>query len=179
MDLPDKNATYKLQEYWDKRYTKEDNFEWCKSYDDFKELIHEHVRKGDRILMLGCGNSTLSEDMYNDGYRNIVNIDFSPVVIENMKQKCKDLAEMEWMVMDITSMTFAASSFDIVIEKATLDALMVEEKDLWNPSQEIRDNMNCVLTQVSLYTTLNFTFSAFSVFMLLFKYHPMVLGHSS
>lgn len=149
MDLPDKNATYKLQEYWDKRYTKEDNFEWCKSYEDFKELIHEHVGKRDRILMLGCGNSTLSEDMYNDGYRNIINIDFSPVVIENMKRKCKDLVEMEWMVMDITSMTFAASSFDVVIEKATLDALMVEEKNLWAPSREIRDNMDCVLTQVS------------------------------
>lgn len=152
MDLPDQNASYKLQEYWDKRYTKEDNFEWCKSYEEFKELIHEHVRKSDRILMLGCGNSTISEDMYNDGYRNIVNIDFSSVVIENMRQKCKDLVEMEWMVMDITSMTFAASSFDVVVEKATLDALMVEEKDPWNPSEEVRDNMNCVLTQVPLKT---------------------------
>ena len=38
--------------------------------------------------MLGCGNSMLSEDMYNDGYRNIVNIDFSSIVINNMKRKC-------------------------------------------------------------------------------------------
>ena len=27
--------------------------------------------------MLGCGNSKLSEEMYDDGYRNIVNIDVS------------------------------------------------------------------------------------------------------
>lgn len=154
MDLPDKNASYKLQEYWDRRYTKEDNFEWCKSYDDFKELIHKHVKTGDRILMLGCGNSTLSEDMYYDGYRNIVNIDFSPVVIENMKRKCKDLVEMEWMVMDIARMTFPESSFDVVIEKATLDALLVEETDSWNPSEEIRYNMDCVLTQVKSHSTL-------------------------
>ena len=149
MDLPEKNAAYKIQDYWDKRYTKEDNFEWCKGYDDFKELIHKHLRNNDRILMLGCGNSALSEQLYKDGYRNIVNIDFSPVVIENMKQKCQHLVEMEWSVMDITSMTFSPNSFDVVIEKATLDALMVEEKDLWNPSQEIRDRMDCVLTQVS------------------------------
>ena len=148
MDLPDKNVNYKLKEYWDKRYTKEDNFEWCKGYDDFKQFIHEHARKCDRILMLGCGNSTLSEEMYKDGYRNIVNIDFSPVVIENMKRKCKDLVEMEWMVMDIMSMTFSTSSFDVVIEKATLDALMVGEKDLWNPSEETRRNMDCVLLKV-------------------------------
>ena len=149
MDLPEKNVAYKLQDYWDERYTKEDNFEWCKSYDDFKELSHKHLRNSDRILMLGCGNSALSEQMYKDGYRNIVNIDFSPVVIENMKRKCKHLVEMEWLVMDIASMAFPPNSFDVVFEKATLDALLVEEKDLWNPSKEIRDRMDCVLTQVS------------------------------
>ena len=149
MDLPDKNATYKLQDYWDERYTKEESFEWCKSYDDFKGLMHKHVRNSDRILMLGCGNSALSEQMYQDGYRNIVNIDFSPVVIENMKRKCQHLVEMDWLVMDIANMTFPSNSFDVVIEKATLDALMVEEKDLWNPSQEVQNRMDCVLEQVS------------------------------
>ena len=149
MDLPDKNAAYKLQDYWDERYTKEESFEWCKSYDDFKGLMRKHVRNSDRILMLGCGNSALSEQMYQDGYRNIVNIDFSPVVIENMKRKCQHLVEMDWLVMDIANMTFPSNSFDVVIEKATLDALMVEEKDLWNPSQEVQNRMDCVLEQVS------------------------------
>lgn len=149
MDLPNKNAAYKLQDYWDERYTKEENFEWCKSYDDFKGLMHEHVRNSDRILMLGCGNSALSEQMYQDGYRNIVNIDFSSVVIENMKRKCQHLVEMDWLVMDIADMTFPLNSFDVVIEKATLDALMVEEKDLWNPSQKVRNCMDCVLEKVS------------------------------
>ncbi|KXJ26006.1 EEF1A lysine methyltransferase 4 [Exaiptasia diaphana] len=149
MDLPDKNETYKLKEYWDERYSKEDSFEWCKSYGDFKQLLSENINKGDRILMLGCGNSSLSEDMYRDGYINIVNIDFSPVVIENMRKKCQDMIDMEWRIMDITKMSFTSSSFDVVIEKATLDALLVEEKDSWNPSKEARDCMNCVLSQVS------------------------------
>jgi len=155
MDLPHKNAAYKLQDYWNERYTKEENFEWCKSYDDFKDLIHKHLRNSDKILMLGCGNSALSEQMYKDGYRNIVNIDFSPVVIENMKRKYKHLVEMEWLVMDITNLTFSPNSFEVVVEKATLDALMVEERDLWNPSQEVRDRMDSVLKQVS-HTTHNF-----------------------
>ena len=73
MDLPKENTSYKLKEYWDTRFSKEETFEWCKSYGDFKDLLCRHVGRSDRILMLGCGNSILSEDMYNDGYRNIVN----------------------------------------------------------------------------------------------------------
>ena len=148
MDLPNQNASYKLQEYWDMRFKTEEHFEWCKSYGDFKNLMHEHVKKSDRILILGCGNSTLSEDMYHDGYRNIVNIDFSLVVINNMKRKCQDLLSMQWLVMDITKMSFAPSSFDVVIEKATLDALLVDEKDVWNPSEEAKSTMDGVLSQV-------------------------------
>ena len=124
MDLPDSNVSYKIQEYWDERFSKEETFEWCKSYADFKHLLCENVQKSDRILMLGCGNSRLSEDMYNDGYRNITNIDFSPVVIENMTRKCRGMVDMQWMVMDITKLSFDQSSFDVVLEKATLDALL-------------------------------------------------------
>ena len=31
----------------------------------------------------------MSEQMYNDGYHNIINTDYSPVVIENIKNKCQ------------------------------------------------------------------------------------------
>lgn len=33
--------------------------------------------------------------MYDDGYHNIVNIDFSKTVIENMSIKCQDRVGME------------------------------------------------------------------------------------
>ena len=102
-------------------------------------------------IMLGCGNSMLSEDVYNDGYRNIVNIDFSSIVINNMKRKCQRLVDMDWIVMDITNMSFAPCSFDVVVEKATLDALLVEEKDVWNPSEGTGNTMDCVLSQVRSY----------------------------
>ncbi len=148
MDLPDRNEAYKLKEYWDERFTVEDNFEWCKSYSDFKHLMIQHVKKNDRILMLGCGTSRLSEDMYHDGYKNIVNIDYSPVVIEKMKQRHQNLVEMQYLVMDITKMTFDKNSFDVVIEKATLDALLVDEKHLWNPSDHSRTIMHTILFQV-------------------------------
>ena len=149
MDLPDGNETYKLQEYWDERFSVEDNFEWCKSYSDFKHLIHEHMpKKNERILMLGCGNSSLSEEMYYDGYTNIVNIDYSPIIIEKMRRKHKHLVGMQYMLMDITRMTFDKNSFDVVMEKGTLDALLVDEKNLWNPSEHSCNTMDTVLFQV-------------------------------
>ncbi|XP_028416552.1 EEF1A lysine methyltransferase 4-like [Dendronephthya gigantea] len=149
MDLPDSSETYMLKEYWNKRFAVEDNFEWCKSYCDFRHLTIQHVRKCDRILMLGCGNSRLSEEMYNDGYTNIVNIDYSPVVIEKMRQKHQELIGMEYLQMDITKMTFDKNSFDVIIEKGTLDTLLVDEKNLWNPSEHSRKFMHTVLLQIS------------------------------
>jgi hypothetical protein len=82
----------------------ETTFDWFKSYKDVAHLVRAALPdEAARILMLGCGNSTLSEDvssqllynravtqtyapfpgpigqMYDDGYKNIVNIDVRSV----------------------------------------------------------------------------------------------------
>ncbi|KAF9580504.1 hypothetical protein BGW38_002833, partial [Lunasporangiospora selenospora] len=117
---------------------KEESFDWFKTYEDLKPLFGEHIPSKDaRILMLGCGNSTLSADMYDDGYHNIVNIDYSKTVIQNMAEKCKDRVGMEWIEMDIRDLKFEDSSFDIVIDKGTMDALMCDRGDVWNPDEEL------------------------------------------
>ena len=52
------------------------SFDWFKSYSDIAHIVREAIPdKASRILMLGCGNSKLSEEMYDDGYHNIVNVD--------------------------------------------------------------------------------------------------------
>ena len=76
------------------RESEETSFDWFKSYKDIADIMRELIpERSSRILMLGCGNSTLSQDvrapprprwpdsnivlhqMYEDGYRNIVNTD--------------------------------------------------------------------------------------------------------
>lgn len=61
------------------RYCEEgDNstFDWFKDYSQIKDLLAQVIPdKSLKILMLGCGNSALSEDMYNDGFQNIINVD--------------------------------------------------------------------------------------------------------
>ena len=70
--------------------------------------------------------------MYEAGYHEILNIDISESVIEQMKSISieKGQTEMRWEVMDATDMnTIKDQSYDCVIDKGTLDAL-ISGKDL-------------------------------------------------
>jgi hypothetical protein len=53
------------------------------------------------FLVIGCGNSKLSENMYDVGIKNIVNIDLSNVVIQQMNAKNKQRKEMQFLKMDM------------------------------------------------------------------------------
>lgn len=91
----------------------------------------------------------MSEEMYLDNYTNIINTDYSEVLIEAMKKKYKDMEKMSWLVMDINNLEFDDESFDCVIEKGTLDALLVDEKDPWNMSEDNSVKMEKILERVS------------------------------
>jgi len=78
--------------------------------------------------------------MYDDGYKNITNIDFSPVVIESMRARNHSRPEMQWLVMDIRDLTFEDETFDVVIDKGAMDAMMTAKGDVWDPPQETIDN---------------------------------------
>ena len=99
---------------------------------------------------LGCGNSSLAADLYSDGFENIVNMDYSPVVISNMQRRHSALEGVEWIVMDAMDMSeFLPSSFDVVLEKGTLDALLVAEKDPWKLSSDAEAVVDIILRQVN------------------------------
>lgn len=149
MAIPKENASYCDVAYWDDRYQTEVTYDWLLPYHTYAHLISRHVKKTDRILMLGCGNSPLSELLFKDGFKNIENIDYSRVVINNMASHCDDCAQMKWHVMDATQLQFPDSSFDVVIEKATLDAMMVKEKDPWTISESTQILVTKVLKEVN------------------------------
>jgi len=126
---------YGSVEYWNSRYaevSKDDRFEWFKSYHDLSHLIDRHVSKNAKICMLGCGNSSLSKDMYDSGFHKITNVDFSHVLIERMSsQHAETCPEMSWIQADVRQLPFADASFDAAIDKGTMDALMCAKGDVW------------------------------------------------
>jgi len=126
--LPSKYSEFNTKEYWDSFYQKSTRFEWYGRLSDFSALLYKYLgAKTAKILMIGCGNSSLSCDLYQAGYKNITNIDISDEVVEQMKQQNTDKPEMEWLCMDMLNMAFENATFDVVLDKGTLDALYSEQ----------------------------------------------------
>jgi len=157
--IPVNNKSYSTREYWEERYKKDTKtYDWFKEWDDLKEILLKFINVNNKILMVGCGNSTLSEKMYQDGFTKIENIDFSGEVIKNMSERCKDLSSMTWIEMDATKMTFPDSSFDVAIDKGTLDAVLTEQESPWEVEDRLAEIIDKMLSEVTRILTPTGTF---------------------
>ncbi|KAK3697176.1 hypothetical protein QZH41_013556 [Actinostola sp. cb2023] len=127
--LPKSKAQFKTKEYWDNFFRKRrEAFEWYGDYFELSSVLHKYSKVKDDILVLGCGNSRLSEDLYDLGYHGLVNIDISDVVISQMKDRNKEKrANMEFIKMDMLKMSFKENQFNVILDKGTLDAIFVSE----------------------------------------------------
>lgn len=133
-------SAYGSAQYWNDRYTKDpEPFDWYQRYAGLKELFAQYLRKNDTLLVPGCGNSRLTEDMYEDGYGSLTNLDFSPPVVEAMSNKYKDKKGMAWHVMDVLSLTFADSTFDGIIDKGTMDSVLCADNSTANVSKYLQE----------------------------------------
>ncbi|EAY11599.1 hypothetical protein TVAG_081710 [Trichomonas vaginalis G3] len=118
---------YGEKSYWDEIYEKKpENFEWVENYDTLKDFITSHVNKSDKILIPGCGNSELGPEMIKDGYTTIDNTDFSQVVIDHMKKIHPD---QNWFVDNCRKMNIPDNTYDVVLEKSVIDALVTRDDD--------------------------------------------------
>lgn len=144
------NSVFKEQSYWNQRFMEEEEYDWLVTTSQISEYILPYINMNDRILVVGCGNSSFSVELYNMGYKNIVNIDFSDVLINKMKEKYQNLPEMQWLVMDMMDLSaFKDGEFDCVIDKASMDALVTDEGDVWHPSESAVLSVDKYLKEVS------------------------------
>ncbi|KAG2260823.1 hypothetical protein Bca52824_080117 [Brassica carinata] len=105
--------------YWDARYVQDAlSFDWYQRYSSLRPFVRSFVPTSSRVLMVGCGNSLMSEDMVKDGYEDVMNVDISSVAIEMMRTKHASVPQLKYMQMDVRDMSyFEDESFDTVIDK--------------------------------------------------------------
>ncbi|GAV59002.1 LOW QUALITY PROTEIN: Methyltransf_11 domain-containing protein, partial [Cephalotus follicularis] len=126
------------KENWDKFYLNRgtgDSFEWYGEWTQLRDSLLSLLSnppppppQQQQILVPGCGNSSLSEHLYDAGFHGITNVDFSKVVISDMlRRNVRCRPSMKWRVMDMTNLQFADETFDVVLDKGGLDALMEPE----------------------------------------------------
>ncbi|CAM9852533.1 unnamed protein product [Ectocarpus sp. 6 AP-2014] len=139
IDIIRHREAYSYAEYWDDFYaggeagSLEDgeSYDWFFGYSRLAVYLNLHVggARAGRVLVLGCGNSEVSPKMWENGWKDIVSIDFCNPVIEAMQSAHADKPGMEWKVMDARDMVeFETGSFDAVIDKGLTDSVMYNDK---------------------------------------------------
>jgi EEF1A lysine methyltransferase 4 len=75
-----------------------------------------------------------------------VSIDFSTKAIAIMAER-ESALNLEWQVMDVRDLKFPGNSFDIAIDKGTLDAML--HGSLWDPEDDAKENTKAYVDEVS------------------------------
>ena len=115
--LPKDSKEFHQKEYWDSFFKKRGKkaFEWYGEYHELCGVLHKYCKVTDKILQIGCGNSSLASDLYDVGYRQITSIDISDLVINQMNQiNTKSRPELVFDKMDVTDMSFDNDHFRCV-----------------------------------------------------------------
>jgi len=153
----EESLPYAGEEYWNKRYdAHSDAYDWLIKYSHFKEQgLNSFIEFEDKILMLGCGNAQFSPDLYDDGYCHIQNIDLSPTVIQQMSEEHKLKNLMKWEIMNCCQLLFDKESFDVVLDKSTMDCLCCCENSVHQISEMMKESWRC-LCPGGLFISLSF-----------------------
>eukprot|EP00657_Telonema_sp_P-1_P002309 TRINITY_DN15400_c0_g1_i1.p1 TRINITY_DN15400_c0_g1~~TRINITY_DN15400_c0_g1_i1.p1 ORF type:complete len:185 (+),score=73.83 TRINITY_DN15400_c0_g1_i1:91-645(+) len=129
---------YGDDEYWDQRYAGSEtpHFEWYASFLELEDKVTSSCKDQEaRILIVGCGNSRFSQQMFDAGYKDITSIDISEVCIKNMTSVySKHSPDLKWVKMDVRDMReFSDESFDFVFDKGTLDLSLIHISEPTRP----------------------------------------------
>ncbi|CAF3754875.1 unnamed protein product [Rotaria sordida] len=143
--LPKAVDEFRNRDYWDQFFDKvgREAFEWYSDFIDLANILCKYIKSRDEVLVIGCGNSTLSNDLYDTGIEHITNIDLSDKVIKQMKKQNEiKRPNMKWLPMDARQMTFDDNQFSVVLDKGTIDALMS------NKSEQVLSDIDQILHQI-------------------------------
>mmetsp|Transcript_38197 Transcript_38197/g.61300 ORF Transcript_38197/g.61300 Transcript_38197/m.61300 type:complete len:247 (+) Transcript_38197:179-919(+) len=121
--------------------------EWYLDLDDVCGELQKHLdtfkakKHSNRILHSGTGTSELPFRLHKAGYASQVGIDFSDDCIKSLQsaQEKSELKGMEFKKMDVRRMSFEKESFDAVVDKGTLDCVMLTDKGEQSAHQYLKE----------------------------------------
>jgi SAM-dependent methyltransferase len=78
-------------------------------------------------MIVGSGDSTLSEDLWESGFPNVLGVDIEERCITAARERTLGKAGLEWYALDLTAtagVPAALGSFALALDKGTLDAIV-------------------------------------------------------
>ncbi|XP_040895833.1 eEF1A lysine and N-terminal methyltransferase [Toxotes jaculatrix] len=129
--LPRTAEEFSSAEYWERFFKKrgEKAFEWYGDYNKLCGVLHKYIKVQDKVLVVGCGNSELSEQLYDVGYKHLTNIDISETVVTHMNQRNAERRPgLTFQQVDATQTPYEDASYQAALDKGTLDAMASEEE---------------------------------------------------
>ncbi|XP_073333206.1 eEF1A lysine and N-terminal methyltransferase isoform X2 [Pagrus major] len=129
--LPRTADEFSSAEYWERFFKKrgEKSFEWYGDYNKLCGVLHKYIKVQHKVLVVGCGNSELSEQLYDVGYKHLTNIDISETVVTHMNQRNAERRPgLTFQQVDATQTPYEDASYQAALDKGTLDAMASEEE---------------------------------------------------
>lgn len=136
-------TSYSSQEYWESRYQDPEGFhEWYCSYENLKPLLEMNITTENSVLEIGCGDSPLLTGMLSAGHFGKLHaIDFSDTIVKKVIEdhpKSDDSSHrIEYLVMDARKLTYDSDSWDAIIDKGTMDAMLSDKKTGLSNAKEL------------------------------------------
>ena len=90
-------------------------------------IFKEYVNKNANILDVGCGYGRTLNELYNNGYKNGIGIDFSEKMIEKGKSLYPHLT---FEIMEEGKTKYPENTFDAVILFAVLTCIIANEEQM-------------------------------------------------
>lgn len=144
--LPKSVDEFRSQAYWDEHFRRYEDgadggasaaaFEWYGEWRDLAAVASSaECGKWDRaapVLIAGCGNSRIGEDMALGGFARVTAVDYSGVVIETMSARAAAVGLDDALTFEQADLRFldhADGTYATVVDKACLDAMMADGED--------------------------------------------------